>query len=271
MPPKKSNIGRRTRHSQQTLNQRAAETDEQRTNRLQMNQQRNVSLRASQTEGEREAQNTEDRLRMRQNRATQRRTQENLNRRIRLQTSATGNIYRAAFNYNNTINYSLHTAVNIGTVNKVCNHCKALKFKHETPGMCCVNGKIKLPVLNLPPDPLRSLLSGTSSQSKHFLTNIQTYNSCFQMTSFGATNIIRDNFMPTFKVISSYGVTNINCDEFHISDKKTITDIFLNSDHTSQYFTSTLQIQGQIYHKAGSLLPFPNENYQFLQIYVLHW
>ncbi|XP_036338649.1 uncharacterized protein LOC118748385 [Rhagoletis pomonella] len=53
------------------------------------------------------------------------------------------------------------------------------------------------------------------------------YNSCFQMTSFGATNIIRDNFMPTFK------------------------------------------IQGQIYHKIGSLLPFPDANYQFLQIYFL--
>ncbi|XP_022218465.2 uncharacterized protein LOC111071439 [Drosophila obscura] len=47
------------------------------------------------------------------------------------------------------------------------------------------------------------------------------------MTSFGATNIIRDNFMPTFK------------------------------------------IQGQIYHRAGSLLPFDNADHQFLQLYFI--
>lgn len=37
----------------------------------------------------------------------------------------------------------------------------------------------------------------------------------------------------------------------------------------SEYFVSTLQIQGQIYHKVGSLLPFPDANYQFLQIYFI--
>ncbi|CAG9764524.1 unnamed protein product [Ceutorhynchus assimilis] len=47
------------------------------------------------------------------------------------------------------------------------------------------------------------------------------------MTSFGATNIIRENYMPTFK------------------------------------------IQGQIYHRAGSLLPLPNEEHKFLQIYFM--
>ncbi|XP_025416646.1 uncharacterized protein LOC112687887 isoform X2 [Sipha flava] len=47
------------------------------------------------------------------------------------------------------------------------------------------------------------------------------------MTSFGATKVIRDNFMPTFK------------------------------------------IQGQIYHRAGSLLSFPDTESQFLQIYFV--
>jgi hypothetical protein len=30
-----------------------------------------------------------------------------------------------------------------------------------------------------------------------------------------------------------------------------------------------LQIQGQIYHRAGSLLPFPDTEPQFLQIYFV--
>ncbi|XP_067646742.1 uncharacterized protein [Eurosta solidaginis] len=63
--------------------------------------------------------------------------------------------------------------------------------------------------------------------SKHFLSHIQEYNAAFQMTSFGATKIVRDNFMPTFK------------------------------------------IQGQIYHRAGSLLPYPDADHQFLQIYFI--
>ncbi|XP_028966381.1 uncharacterized protein LOC114828011 [Galendromus occidentalis] len=47
------------------------------------------------------------------------------------------------------------------------------------------------------------------------------------MTSFGATEIMRDNFMPTFKV------------------------------------------SGQIYHRVGSLLPLPEADHQFLQIYFM--
>ena len=112
-------------------------------------------------------------------------------------------------------------------MDNLCRYCFALKFKNETPAMCCAGGKVKLPELHPPPDPLATLVSGVTSQSKHFLANIRKYNSCFQMTSFGATNIVRDNYMPTFKV------------------------------------------QGQIYHRAGSLLPLPDEDHQFLQIYFM--
>lgn len=47
------------------------------------------------------------------------------------------------------------------------------------------------------------------------------------MTSFGATKIVQDNFMPTF------------------------------------------EIQGQIYHRVGSLLPVPGAEHKFLQIYFM--
>lgn len=47
------------------------------------------------------------------------------------------------------------------------------------------------------------------------------------MTSFGATKIVRENFMPTFR------------------------------------------IQGQIYHRMGSLLPTPDAEYKYLQIYFM--
>jgi len=61
----------------------------------------------------------------------------------------------------------LHPAV-IEIMNKVCTQCsKALKFKDELPaGLCCC--KVKLPVLNAPPEPLFTLVSGTVAQSEFF-------------------------------------------------------------------------------------------------------
>ena len=67
--------------------------------------------------------------------------------------------------------------------------------------MCCASGKVKLPKLAAPLEPLKTLLTGNMSESKRFLLNIRKYNSCFQMTSFGAQFENPDQFMPTFKVI----------------------------------------------------------------------
>lgn len=110
------------------------------------------------------------------------------------------NPHRAAFSYNVAIDYSSAKIVAIGQMSIVCPHCKALKFKNEAPGLCCASGQVKLTPLVPPPEPLHSLVSGIGPDSYHFLTHIQQYNNCFQMTSFGATKVIRDNFMPTFKV-----------------------------------------------------------------------
>ncbi|XP_039954205.1 uncharacterized protein LOC120770689 [Bactrocera tryoni] len=109
----------------------------------------------------------------------------------------------------------------------VCNHCGALKFAGETPGLCCLSGKVKLPPLPLPTEPLRSLLTGETPESRHFLSNAQKYNGCFQMTSFGADIIHERGFIPTF------------------------------------------EIQGQIHHLIGSLLPLEDAQHKFLQIYFM--
>ena len=135
--------------------------------------------------------------------------------------------FRLAFRYSPVDDYSLSRCVQIGTMSKICPYCKALKFNGETMGMCCASGKVKLPLLATPPEPLKTLLTGTTSESKRFLSQIKKYNSCFQMTSFGAQIENQDQFMPTFKG------------------------------------------KGQIYHRAGSLLPFSGENHKFLQLYFI--
>ncbi|GBP42507.1 hypothetical protein EVAR_81957_1 [Eumeta japonica] len=99
--------------------------------------------------------------------------------------------------------------------------------------MCCASGKVQLPEIETPPEPLNGLLIGTDPDSNVFLKSILRFNSCFQMTSFGATEIVRN--------------TNAN----------------------GQQFNSTFKIRGQVYHKMGSLLPMPNEPHKFLQIYFM--
>ncbi|KAF8771706.1 hypothetical protein HNY73_019086 [Argiope bruennichi] len=108
----------------------------------------------------------------------------------------------------------------------------ALKFRNETPGMCCASGKVVLSPLPTPPEPLLSLLAGESDDSKLFLRKIRKFNSCLKMTSFGATKI---------------------CD--------------LASN--GRNFETTFKVQGQVYHKIGSLLPMPDDDPKFLQIYFM--
>ncbi|XP_066434063.1 uncharacterized protein [Eleutherodactylus coqui] len=109
----------------------------------------------------------------------------------------------------------------------VCVFCEALKWKDETPGMCCCSGKVQLPPFRDLPILLNSLFIEEHPESEHFLNSIRKYNSAFQMTSFGAKQVVEGNCMPTFKV------------------------------------------QGQVYHLIGSLLPSPEYQHTFLQIYFV--
>ncbi|XP_044588727.1 uncharacterized protein LOC123267905 [Cotesia glomerata] len=140
---------------------------------------------------------------------------------------------RLAFQYEPDIEYYAHSKVVIGAMDKKCPYCHALKFKNKPAGMCCASGKVQLPVIETPPEPLNSLLIGTDPDSNVFLKSIRTFNSCFQMTSFGAIEIVQN--------------TNAN----------------------GQQYNFTFKIRGQVYHKIGSLLPKPNEPHKFLQIYFM--
>jgi hypothetical protein len=112
-------------------------------------------------------------------------------------------------------------------MDKVCQYYKVLKFGSEPSGMCCAGRKAKLPEPDPPPEPSSTLIAGGTEESNLFLKNVRKFDSCFQMTSFGAGEIVRDYYMSIFKV------------------------------------------RGQLYHLAGSLLPMPDADYQFLQIYFM--
>ncbi len=245
MPLRRSNLGLRTRRAQAFRRVLANRTDEERASANELNRQRMAQVRADETAERRAARLDDARLRARRARSAASdllRSQQNEldrlrfaqirqnetpdQRQTRLRGHQSRDLNQLAFRYNPAHDYSLSRHVLIGSMNYVCPYCKALKFIGECKGMCCAAGKIKLSQLIEPPEPLKTLLAGYTADSIHFLSNIRKYNSCFQMTSFGA-EIITFPFMPTFKV------------------------------------------KGQIYHKSGSLLPLPDGQHKFLQMYFI--
>ena len=105
-----------------------------------------------------------------------------------------------AFHYDNKYDYKSDSKVSIGPFNIVCNHCQAICFKNEPKGFCCANGKVTLPQIVSPPDPLFSLVFGDCEESKQFKANMRKYNCCFQMTSFGAKTVFLPDFQSTFRI-----------------------------------------------------------------------
>ena len=73
----------------------------------------------------------------------------------------------------------------IGSMNKACPHCQALRFVGEKPGMCCSGGTVFITSPELP-NLLKNLMTCNHSLSRHFLDNCKVYNGLHQMTSFGA-------------------------------------------------------------------------------------
>jgi PIF1-like helicase/Helitron helicase-like domain at N-terminus len=208
MPPKRTtSLGRSTSASRRMAASRAAETPEQTRTRLANQSTRQAASRAAETPEQGQARREEDRARHAASRAAetpkQRRTRSEDQRRRQAASRAARWTFmeREAFRYDPSNNYDNHPQVCIGQMSDVCPYCDALKWPGETRGMCCSGGKVKLPPLRPPPEPLESLMSGIAPESKHFLDNIRKYNSCFQMTSFGTSKEVVDSgFMPTFRV-----------------------------------------------------------------------
>ena len=116
---------------------------------------------------------------------------------------------------------------NVGRMDIECSFCKALRWPKEPSGFCCENGKVEVSLLPRPPHPLDDLLLGEYPNSSHFLCNIRSYNSAFQMTSMGCKQIVNRQWNPCFK------------------------------------------IQGQVYHRIGSMEPLPDDDSKFAQIYFV--
>ncbi|CAD7080778.1 unnamed protein product [Hermetia illucens] len=81
-------------------------------------------------------------------------------------------------------------------MDKVCQYCQALKFRNEAAGMCCASGKVVLSPLPAPPEPLLSLLTGNSDDSKLFL---QDHNQLIQLIKRVSPRLQNDNYQIIIK------------------------------------------------------------------------
>ena len=68
-------------------------------------------------------------------------------------------------------------------MDEICNHCNALKWKHETEGFCCQKGEVVLATLSPAPPNLHTFLTTNDSKNKPFVKQIRAYNGLFSFTS----------------------------------------------------------------------------------------
>jgi len=183
MPRRKSNFGYRTRGAEAIRRVIANQTVDVRASSNDLNRQRLSQIRASEPAERRAARLEYARERSRRSRfAASDDLRSQQNERDRLRVAATRllatnsrNYNRLAFRYDPNQDYSSSRHVVIGTMTSVCPYCKALKFTGETKGMCCASGKIRLPLHGDPPEPLKTLLAGFTSDSINFLSNIRKF------------------------------------------------------------------------------------------------
>ena len=118
------------------------------------------------------------------------------------------------------------TADSIGTMTHHCPHCGALKFKGESKGSCCGDGKVSLPLFPRPSPEIMELLLDNNQDGKIFRKNARYINNAVSLTSVAMKEERQVGFNPS------------------------------------------VIINGQVYHRAGPLLPNDGEVPRYAQLYV---
>ena len=71
----------------------------------------------------------------------------------------------------------------LGSMNVICDHCKARKWKSETASLCCNGGKVKLDLFPDPPQIIKNLLTTNSPEANLFKENTRSFNNALALSS----------------------------------------------------------------------------------------
>ncbi|GFU02415.1 uncharacterized protein TNCV_1238981 [Trichonephila clavipes] len=165
---RKANLNLRTRYTERSRRQLSNMTEEERKSVQKRNRLSTIQMRNAEPAEKRAARLEDARLRTHWSRSAaidlvryQRKGRERV--RIsgtRTQRAANLNLqyHCLEFRYNSAIDCSSSQHIAIEQMSHGSTYCQALKFNNEAKWMCCAGGKIKLPHLEAPPEPLKTLL-----------------------------------------------------------------------------------------------------------------
>jgi hypothetical protein len=121
-----------------------------------------------------------------------------------------------------------------------CSKCYAMLWEAEmlrgnhdgrktAYSFCCKSGDVELPAASNPPALLHEFFTSEEPKAKNFMNNIRAYNMMFSFTSMGGK---------------------------------------INQGSLKGKGPYVFRLQGQNYHRMGSLLPGPGEQPKFSQLYI---
>ena len=172
----------------------------------------------------------------------------------------------------------------LGRMNIPCLFCDALHWLDErvsssnitSPefGMCCAHGKIRLPFLRVPPQPLRDLFTGDTPQAKDFRCNIVQFNASLAFTSLGVKvdetllnrgppvfrihgelRHLSGSLLPEESVAPCYSQLYIyDAEEAYRQRISRNDNLSLHTMHLLQGILSTYNAYSPIYHHAYEIL-----------------
>ncbi|GFT64340.1 uncharacterized protein TNCV_403271 [Trichonephila clavipes] len=184
---------RRQQNAEYLASERASETSEQSQARRQQNAEYMASERASETPEQYQARRLQHATYMASQRDTEaavaewyryrtvacfvtetveaaksrrRAVAERAQQRRLIFTRSTWGIFdKAAFEYDETLDYESPKLIKIEAMNKECRFCGALKWNEEVAGLCCSEGKVALPSIDERVEPLKELFSYVADES----------------------------------------------------------------------------------------------------------
>lgn len=128
---------------------------------------------------------------------------------------------------------------NLGRMNILCSRCHAAHWlaeklsnsSEQSPrfGLCCLDGKVQLSVLESPPEPLQQLLTSNERSAAKFRNDMWKYNRAFAFTSIGVQE-----------------------------------DYSINERAGPPVFC----ICGELYHRSGALVPEEQQIPRYAQLYI---
>ena len=122
------------------------------------------------------------------------------------------------------------TEDSIGSMELKCKYCGALKWKNETPSLCCNSGKVLLDPFPDPPNILQKLLIENTEEGKIFRRNTRTFNNSLTLSSL---------------------------------------QVHIKTFDGGSGFAPNVIFEGKVCQRIGPVMPDPGSEPKFAQLYIL--